>query len=150
MMGHIYAGANKTLLWDAAGNLSFCGVSGVYGTTAEYRDTDWFAITLGPTGEVVWYLNAEQATLGYVIALDCPNPGVYGLAIGGPCETGGLSIIGTPGQNIGLWIAPPVYSPPFGMVGTEYDYEFTLSGLSPHQAVAVESVNWGSMKSQYR
>ncbi len=142
--------AITSLQGDAAGELSFCGVSGFYGTTTEYRDTDWFAITLGATGEVVWQLNAEQTTLGYVIELDCPNPGVYGLVIGGPCESGGLTIIGAPGQSIGLWIAPPVYVPPFGMIGNEYDYEFTLSGLSPHVAVSVESINWGSMKSLYR
>jgi hypothetical protein len=135
---------------DAQGKLNFCGVSGFYGTTTEYRDTDWFAITLGATGEAVWRLDAEQVTLGYVIELACPDPGVYGLAIGGPCESGGLSIIGAPGQSIGLWVAPPVYTPPLGMIGNEYNYEFTLSGLSPHRAVAVEPISWGTMKSLYR
>ncbi len=54
------------------------------------------------------------------------------------------------GQSIGLWVASPVYPPPLGMTGNEYHYEFTLTGLSPHQAVAVEPISWGTMKSLYR
>ncbi len=142
--------AIMSLQGDLNGELSFCGVSGYYGNSQSFRDTDWFAITLGPTGKVTWTLNAEQTIFAYVLELECPDPGVYGVAVGGPCATGGLIIVGDPGDHIGLWVAPPGYSPPLGMVGNEFNYEFTLSGLSPHQVVAVETVNWGTVKSRYR
>lgn len=135
---------------DSAGDLSFCGVTGFFSDGEDHRDTDWFAITLGETGEVTWYLNAEQTTLGYILELECPDPGVYGVVIGGPCGTGGVTIVGEPGEHIGLWVAPSGYTAPLGMIGNEYDYEFTLSGLSPYRAVAVESVSWGAVKSRYR
>jgi len=139
-----------TLQADESGELSYCGVSGFYVDTANNRDTDWFAITLGSTGVATWTLNAEQVTMGFVLALACPDPDVYGVVTGGPCASGTVEIIGTPGANVGLWIGPPGYTAPLGMIGTEYDYEFTLTGLSSHRAVAVEPVKWGTMKSFYR
>jgi len=139
-----------TLEGDAAGELTFCGVSGFYSDGEDHRDTDWFAITLGETGEVTWYMNAEQSTLGYILELECPDPGVYGVIVGGPCTSRGLTIVGEPGDQIGLWVAPYGFTPPLGLIGSEYDYEFTLSGLSPYRAVAVESVSWGAVKSRYR
>lgn len=140
----------QTLQASGTGTVNFCGVSGFYGGERDYRDTDWFAITLGPTGEVVWQLNAEQRTVGYVLPLDCADPRVFGVVVGGPCASGSIVINGQPGAHVALWVAPPVYTPPLGMPGFEYDYSFALTGLSPHQAVAVERVTWGAVKSSYR
>jgi hypothetical protein len=143
--------AITTLNADATGDLTFCGTSGFYVTGGlDYRDTDWFAITLGPTGEATWTLDAEQTTVGYVLQMSCPQPGIYGIVVAGPCEPGQISIIGQPGTNVGLWIGPPRYEAPIAMDGHEYAYHFTLTGLSPHQPVAVEAISWGGVKVRYR
>jgi hypothetical protein len=143
--------AITTLHADATGNLVFCGTSGYYVTDGlNYRDTDWFAVTLGPTGEATWTLDAEQATIGYVMQMTCPQPGVYGMVTSGPCAAGQIAIVGPPGASVGLWVGPPGYEAPLGMEGHEYAYHFSLTGISPHQAVAVESVSWGGVKARYR
>ena len=136
---------------DADGALTFCGTSGFYVTGGlDTRDTDWFAATIGPTGVVEWRVDAEQVTVGYVLQLTCPDPGAYGIVVGGACEEDGITIVGEPGTSVGLWIGPPGYTAPLGMDGHEYDYSFTLTGLSPHRAVSVADVSWGSLKSGYR
>lgn len=140
----------QVLVGDQNGRLDFCGVSGFYGGADDFRDTDWFAVTLGATGTATWTLSAAQETIGYVLGLECPAPPVYGVLVVGACESGSLQIVGSPGRNFGLWVAPAGYTPPLNMSGNEYAYEMTIEGLSAERAVAVEAVSWGSVKGRFR
>ena len=65
---------------DAYGNLTFCGVSGLYFSAggANYRDTDWFILTIGPGGVVDVTMDAEYPTYFMEICPpSCSSSDVY-------------------------------------------------------------------------
>ena len=78
------------------GNLILCGVSGWYNYQgSQYRDTDWFILTMGPTGNIEITADAEQPT--YIFELgpqDCASAGVIQQATVGDCVEGFMTISG--------------------------------------------------------
>ncbi len=137
---------------DQVGELVFCGKSGWYQTMgAESRDTDWFILEIGPTGQVVWTLEAERETYGILLGpQECDIVSVLDQMIAYTCngyET--MTISGEPGDVIWIWVAPTEYSAPFGFDGFEYNYISSFSGLGS-ATVATDNISFGAIKSLYR
>jgi hypothetical protein len=108
----------------------FYGVSGWYlYSGANYRDTDWFTVSLEPGGELDVTLVAEQtSTLYQLDATDCNNVLVLQFAQAEPCEPATLHIEGTAGSTVWLWVGPSSQTPPPDFLGHEYHYSLQRSG----------------------
>jgi len=143
-------------LWGEGNNqVDICGSSGWYRFGEYYyRDTDWFQIYVGPSGEL-------SATIEAGEYLSCPTqlifmgPGlpdpcldriVYIYAIAEPCVPTTISMTGTPGQEIWVTIAPNSFLPEEAQ---EYEYYLTISGVVD-DPVAGEVSSWSRIKALYQ
>ncbi|MCP4291639.1 MAG: hypothetical protein GY780_07365 [bacterium] len=138
-----YGSPFQSLEGDGNGDLTFCGQSGWYDSS---RDTDWFIITVGEYGMVEWTVEAEQGTNIYLLGPnDCDAVGVIESATLTPCVATTLSLQGTPGDLLWLWVGPSEFSGPVN----EYNYLCTFTGLFPG-TTATEEVSFDGIKSLYR
>ncbi len=140
----------QTLIGDNSGNLTLCGVGGWYSSPggAQYRDTDWYILTMGPSGAIDVTLDAEQATYMFELSpQDCASVAVAQQATGGPCLEAYMTITGyAEGQTVWFWNGSTVFAPPSG-AGNEYNYVDSFTGLEPD--VATESANWSTVKALF-
>jgi hypothetical protein len=136
---------------DNNGEAILCGVSGWYLSAGgtQYRDTDWYTLTMGVTGSMDITVDAEVAT--YIFELgpqDCSVVAVIQNAIGGPCLEAYMTIAGyAPGGIVWFWVGPTVFVPPSGNNPEMYDYVCWFSGLEPE--IATENTNWSTMKALF-
>ncbi len=123
---------------------SFCGVSGFYiYQGSNYRDTDWFTITMPDEGFLEITGDAELATYMFELGpQDCNNVGVLQNVVIGPCLEGTMVITGAPGSEIWFWVGPTTFGSPDGSDVYEYDYALQ-SNLGP---IATESHSWTDVK----
>jgi len=101
-------------------NPLFCGVSGWYDTT---RDTDWFIYIMPSSGVLEVTADAEFAT--YLFELgpqDCATMAVVQNVIVGPCAEATMTITGTPGSDVWVWVGPTRYGD-----GTVFEYDYVLN-----------------------
>jgi hypothetical protein len=141
----------QTLTADADGALTLCGVSGWYqAASAQYRDTDWYTLTMGGSGQIEITGDAEYAT--YLFELgpqDCATVDVLMQTTAGPCVERSLTITGyAPGAPVWFWVGPTTFVPPSDEISM-YDYVVWFSGLAPGD-VATEATTWGSLKALYK
>lgn len=143
------SGAFQTLSGGGGGTIDVCGVSGWFTfESSDYRDTDWFSVTVGPGGVVHAELIGEQPTsLFHLAPTDC-GAVVVAQSVTSDCLIASMDVAGVPGEVIWLWVGPPSYWSPTGQTPYEYDYDLNLTGLEP--VVATESASWGAIKSLYR
>jgi hypothetical protein len=122
----------------------FCGVSGWYigGTGGEFRDTDWFHITMPDGGVFEVVGDAEYPTYMFeLFPQDCGSVGVVQNVIIGACNEASMTIVGAPGSLIWFWVGPTTFSGPVN----EYNYVL-FSNLGP---IAVENHSWTGVKSLF-
>ncbi len=143
--------ALQPIAGDLAGEAVLCGVSGWYHSNAgaSYRDTDWFALTMGPGGSIEVTGDAEQAL--YLFELypqDCNDVAVVQNVTCGPCETAPLTLTGyAQGEVVWFWTGPTTFDPPSGDAPQAYDYICWFTGLEP--AVATEPASWSTVKALF-
>ena len=115
---------------------------------SQSRDTDWFILNKGATGNIEITADAEYAT--YIFELgpqDCAVGGVIQQATAGPCAEAFMTISGyAAGAPVWFWVGPTVFVAPAG-AGPMYDYVVWFSGLEI--GVATESTTWGTLKALY-
>ena len=135
-------------LQPLSGALGFLGRTGwFYYEGANYRDTDWFEAQIGFSGSFEITGDAEQACwLFELTPLECDVVGVAQQVAIGPCEPGSLTIQGSPGQTIWLWVGPQEFQAPDGFVGYEFEYVLHL----PSGGVNTEAHSWASVRDLYR
>ncbi len=135
---------------------TFCARTGWYTFQgSDYRETDWFIATFGPTGVIEIRGDAEYAT--YLFELgpqDCAAVGVLQMVMIGPCAEGTLTVTGEPGSTVWLWAGPTVFASPAGLEVQEYGYVLWLSGLASDGFTGVGDdtvmpATWSTVKSLY-
>lgn len=139
----------QQLTADATGALTLCGVSGWYlSAGSQYRDTDWYVLTMGAGGSIEITGDAEYAT--YLFELgpqDCNTVGVIQLATAGPCAEDALTVTGyAAGAPVWFWCGPTVFAPPPG-ADMMYDYVVWFAGLEG--VIANEPTTWSTVKALY-
>jgi len=137
----------QPLLGDDQGHLVFHGRSGWYISPdgGQYRETDWFVATFGPTGTIEVTVDAVYGT--YLFELgpqDCSYVAVIQNVSAGPCLPNTMTVTGDPGSTVWLWAGPTTFDGPLG----GYDYLMTLECLQPGP-VATEAHSWTSVKSMF-
>ncbi len=135
---------------DVNGEAVLCGVSGWYDFNgSQYRDTDWYLLTKGPSGSIEITADAEiQTDIFELGPQDCAAVGVIQQATAGPCVEASMTVSGyAAGAPVWFWAGPTVFSPP---EGGEYEYTYVVwfSGLEP--AVATETTTWSIIKALYK
>jgi hypothetical protein len=124
----------------------FCGKSGWYlgPEGAEYRDTDWFHITIPEGGVLEITGDAEYATYMFELGpQDCAEVGVLQSVIIGPCQERTLTIVGESGSLVWFWMGPTAFSGPV----QEYDYVLHLNLEEP---VTTQRRSWSGVRSLFR
>jgi hypothetical protein len=122
-----------------------CGVSGWYlFDGADFRDTDWFLLTMGPE-RIEITADAEQES--YLFELgpqDCDNVAVVQMVTVGAMEPGAMVIDGyDPGAAVWFWVGPTDWS-----MGEDYDYVVWFSGLMPTVRTSA-SESWSTIKALF-
>ncbi|MCP4292319.1 MAG: hypothetical protein GY780_10870 [bacterium] len=146
------SGNFSILTGSGTGELEFGGDSGWYVSSdgTDSRDTDWFLATIGPEGIIEWTMDAEVETYGFLLGPnDCNDVAVLGSILSGPCIPQTLTIQGTPGDIVWLWIGPVDFTGPPGFSGHEYNYICNFTGLW-NETVSTEKVSLERVKSLYR
>ncbi len=142
--------AFQSLVGDVGGSLAFCGHAGWYGTSGiTIRDTDWFILTMGPTGTIEVTMDAEWETYMFEIGpQNCDDVAVIQQAIAGRCSTADLTITGyAPDAVVWFWAGSTMFQPPAGF-DSEYIYVASFTGLAPG-AVATEAATWSTLKAMW-
>ncbi len=133
------------------GSLTLCGVAGWYNSPggAQYRDTDWYLLTMGPSGAIDITLDAEFETYMFELGpQDCNSVAVIQQATGGPCLEAYMTITGyAQGAIVWFWAGSTVFAPPQG-ASNSYNYVCEFTGLQG--SVQTEPMTWGAIKSLYR
>jgi len=121
----------------------FCGVSGWYlgADGSNFRDTDWFTVTIPAEGVLEITGDAEQAT--YLFELgpqDCNEVAVLQQVTVGPCAEDVLVLTGVPGNVVWIWVGPTTFEGPVN----EYDYV-----LYSYVEIATENHSWTDVKAMF-
>jgi hypothetical protein len=118
----------------------FCGVSGWYISAdgSQFRDTDWFLVTVPDAGFVEFIGDAEFPTYMFELGpQDCGSVAVIQNVIMGPCTEATITIPGAAGSTIWFWVGPTTFDG-----SGEYNYVL-YSNLDP---IATESHSWTDVK----
>ncbi len=139
--------ADLTQAADADGELIFCGIAGWFDGI---RDTDWMYFMIGEAGIIEWTLDAEYPVYGFLLSGTCDDGiNVEDQITAGSCLPATMTIEGTPGDIVMLWVGPTEYSPPSGFVGYEFNYVGNFNGLAAG-VVSTSNFSFDAVKSMYR
>jgi len=131
--------------WDSPALL---GVSGNYILEgANYRDTDWFEIPIGPEGILV--IEGDAQFESYMFELgpqDCNEVAVIQNMEIGPCTPATMTIVGEPGSMVWFWVGPQFYESPDGSDVFEFNYTLVNHSF----VVGVEDHSWSGVKALFR
>ncbi len=114
------------------GRIDLCSRAGTYRHHGEpYRDTDWFICHADSAGLVTCSLTAQFPTVLYHLGFDPEERCEGGIEILDelevePCETGTLTLVTPPGEEIWLWAGCVFFE---GI--PEYSYLLHLEGIAP-------------------
>ncbi len=133
---------------DDAGHAFLSATSGWYlFGGSDYRDTDWYLLTMGTGGTIEATVCAETATYFFELGpQDCDQVGVIQSVV----NAGEFDMVMTidgyePGAPVWFWAGPTVFIPP----GFDtYGYLVWFDGLAT--PVAVEASTWSRVKILYR
>lgn len=131
---------------DQNGNLTFCGVGG---WTGAGKDTDWFSVTYGASGQIEWTVESEIAAWFFEIEGQVCDGELINIMTPGECEVTTVTMVGTPGSQAWIWAGAQEYSPPVGFDGYNFNYRMEFTGLQ-EGPVATEATTFDSLKSLYR
>jgi len=124
-----------------------CGRSGWYHAAdgTSMRDTDWFTTVLPPGGVLTVSIVAEQPVDLFELGPhDCGTVGVLQNVEALAFEVVEMTVSGTPGDEVWLWVGPTVFVPPYGYPAEEFDYVLELPGV-----VAVQPRSWTGVKALF-
>ncbi|MBN1825369.1 MAG: hypothetical protein JW958_03815 [Candidatus Eisenbacteria bacterium] len=135
----------------AAEPIHLCGTSGTYIVTdpfwgdVDYRDTDWYEITLNETRTITYRATAQFPVLIFLLdgSGGCDDQEILESDSACPCDEAMVSRTLGPG-TYWLWIGPYFYSG----VPCGAEYEITIEGLEC--PVHTENSSWGKIKSLFR
>lgn len=119
------------------------------GWTSTGKDTDWYAVTYGASGQITWTVESEIPGWFFEIEGQVCGGNLINIMELEDCEEGTVTLTGTPGSQAWIWAGAQEYSPPSGFEGYNFDYTMTFTGLQ-EGPVATESSTWGTIKSMYR
>ena len=129
---------------------TICGETGTYLLGGlEYRDTDWFRISVGP-GAFSFSGKGDGYDLQLLVidpAGGCANPVFLGQATTPSCvESTPITFTGP--RTVWLWAGPSGFT---GVpCGSKYIVNLVGPGVPPCGATAVEPATWGTIKNVYR
>jgi hypothetical protein len=90
-----------------------CGTSGTFLVGEyQYRDTDWYEITLTQICDLSWQVLAEFDMVLFLVdavPADCPDPPIVAGAVGGACQITTLAVEAVPPGTYWLFIAPAAW-----------------------------------------
>jgi len=128
----------------------FCGRGGWYlgAGGANWRDTDWFLVAIPAGGMLEVTADAEaRCWLGELGPRDCDaSVGFVQRVDVGRCVPATLTVAGTPGELVWLWMGAVSYVPPADFTDNEFDYVLELN----LDAVAAERTTWSAVRELYR
>jgi hypothetical protein len=131
---------------DANGEAFLSGEGGWYG--GNFRDTDWFILTMGMQGAIEITACALQPT--YLFELgpqDCEAIAVVQSVTADGAYDVTMTITGYAAMApVWFWAGSTVFSPPQGGLD-EYGYNVWFAGLA--QAVATQPTTWSRVKALY-
>jgi len=121
----------------------FCGRSGYYQVSgADYRDTDWFHITIPAGGVLEITGDAEEAMYMFELGpQDCNEADVLQTALIGPCNPATMTIAGPAGSLVWFWCGPTQF-----WHGATYEFDYVLL---LNTEVPVENHSWTGVKSLF-
>ncbi len=125
----------------------FCGQAGWFICDGgDCRDTDWYTLTIPPSGALEIIGDATHATYMFELGpQDCDQVDVLQSVQIGPIMEGTLIITGEPGSTAWFWVGAMDFTPPWGDPPREYDYVLNIP-----QVIAVEATTWSEVKQLYR
>ena len=108
---------------------------------ANFRDTDWYEVTVGAYPGFDMEIIAEYPTNMYVLGpQDCDNVGVLQSITVEPCDNGSIVVDVPTGEAFWLWVGPSTYDGPV----SEYTYQVIF-----YYPTAVENHSWSAVKSMF-
>jgi hypothetical protein len=126
---------------------TICGTTGNYVYDGgQYRDTDWYEITVGP-GNFTYsgVMNGYDLQL-YLVSTPCETATILDQALATSCSPATINFAG-PGTFY-LWAGLTVYE---GVpCGTPYRLDITGPGIGSCQATPAARSTWGGLKVLYR
>lgn len=125
----------------------FCGTGGWYlgPDQAQFRDTDWFTMTIPEVGVIEILGDAETLTAIYELSpQDCELVDVAQSASIGPCAEGSMSIVGPAGSEVWFWVGSDTFTPPADWEGNEYIYVLYTNLIVPAQ-----NSTWTDVKAMF-
>jgi hypothetical protein len=133
------------------GHYALCGMSGWYlSAGSQFRDTDWFTLTVGFDGVIDILADAEAPSYIFELGGTCEGGvAVVQQATIGPCAPAAMTITGEPDETKWFWIGPTTFVPNACDGDREYRYVVFFSGLMP-EVIATESATWSAVKALYR
>ncbi len=136
-----YGAPFQDLNWGLCGRAGwFIGPDG-----GNSRDTDWFLMTVPPSGFLEIWGDAEYPTYMFELGpQDCGNAGVIQSVIIGPCSEGSMTIVGAPYSTVWFWVGSTTFEGPVD----EYDYLIDTSVYAP--PVATEPDTWTNVRGLFR
>jgi len=131
--------------WDSP---ALHGITGFYTLDgANFRDTDWFEVPIGPEGILVIEADAQLPSFLFELGpQDCEDVAVLQDVLVGPCDPGSLTITGDPGSVVWIWFAPYAFGSPNEFV--VYEYEYYL--INHSFVVRVEEHSFSGVKALFR
>lgn len=129
--------------------ISVCGQYGGFTFNGlDYRDTDWYQLSLPAASNLTFCVEGELGTLMGVIDgnLGCPVAAFLQSLVIGDCDPGCINIA----LNAGTWwffVATSNFGVGAGACGS--DYTFTIDGADC-PPISVEPASWGTIKDMYR
>jgi len=136
----------------SADPIELCGTSGAYVVNdpfwgpINYRDTDWYEITLTETRTITYRAVAQFTVLIFLLDGNdgCDNPDyILDSDSAAPCEEAMISITLSPG-TYWLWVGPFYYTE----VPCGAEYRITIEGLEC--PTHTENSSWGKIKELFR
>lgn len=125
----------------------FCGVAGWTGGLNWHKNFDYLAATVPAGGELVVAIEAEIHT---IVFQHFPANCIDGETVQGTsCDSCGdsqMTIVGEPGEEVWIVVAPYVYQPPGWFDGNEYRYRLEMN-LDP---VAAQDRSMSNVRGLFR
>lgn len=133
------------------GEITVCGTSGWYEVSGDnWRDTDWFEVVAGATGDIDISITSEYSTRIYVLAPpDCSSTEIIGFEQLPSCGESQMTVTGDPGETYWVVVVPLGFVAPVSLEGHEFDYVLQMEGLQ-QGPVATEKITMGTLKASYR
>jgi hypothetical protein len=125
---------------------SYCGYSGWFlFEGSNYRDTDWFTITLPADGTLEIIGDADQPTYMFELGpQDCDQVAVLQQMEVGPFVENTMVITGEPLTDVWFWVGPTTFYPPYGDPPQEYLWVIRID-----EVVRTEPQSWTAVKALF-